>query len=452
MNMNSTDEERREYRRKRRARNQALAYISLLVFIAIVIVGVLFLFNKTMNIWSSDKSKDVADNSKELPEEPETPPIVIVEPEPIEDDPVDEVSPEEQLLNEMVNSYIEQMDLQEKVAGLFIITPEQLTGYDKVTVGGNATKEALEQIPIGGLIYFSKNIANYQKFTDMLQKTKEFSKYPIFLCVDEEGGKVSRVANGLKECNGVDSPSVIGATGEPANAYAAYLQVAGYLDQVGINVDFAPVADVRTAMNKLFDLRSFGDDPLSVAEFIDGAVLGLQEGGISACLKHFPGHGATEGDSEVGLAVTNRTLEEMRESEFLPFISGIEQGVDFIMVGHISAPAITGDNTPSTISKKVITGILRNELGYDGIIITDAMNMKAITEYYLPGDAAVLAFEAGADIILMPENYEEAYEAMLDAVANGAISEERIDESLRRIYRVKCKNMVATSYDEIGNE
>ena len=177
---------------------------------------------------------------------------------------------------------------------------------------------------------------------------------------------------------------------------------------------------------------------------VAGAVEGLQSAGVSACLKHFPGHGDTAGDSHTGAAETDRTKEEMAAAEFLPFQSGIEAGADMVMVGHISAPNLTGgEKVPASLSEEIITGILRSELGYDGIIITDAMNMAAVTDYYEADVAAIMALKAGADMILMPEDFQQAYEGVLQAVQDGTVSQERVDDSLKRIYRVKLRDRVA---------
>lgn len=157
-------------------------------------------------------------------------------------------------------------------------------------------------------------------------------------------------------------------------------------------------------------------------------------------MKHFPGHGNTEADSHDGMASTDKTIEEMRETEFLPFKAGIEQGVDFIMVGHITAPNVIGDETPSNLSSMMVTEVLRNELGFNGIAITDAMNMKAITDKYAADEAAILRIQAGIDMILMPEDFEVAYNGVLEAVKTGKLSEDRINESIGRIYRVKYKD------------
>ena len=279
----------------------------------------------------------------------------------------------------------------------------------------------------------------------------QYSKYPLFLGVDEEGGTVSRIGGNVTGVGKIESADKLGEQ-ETQNTYIAYEKMGSYLEQIGINLNFAPVADLDTDINKLFDARSFGQDPVSVSEFVKMAVLGLKEHSLTVCLKHFPGHGATKGDSETGMAVTDRTLEEMRESEFLPFIAGIEGGADMVMIGQISVPQITGTNVPASLSKEVVTDILKNELGFGGIIITDAMNMPSITDYYLSGEAAVMALQAGVDMILMPEDFEAAYQAVLDAVTQGVLTEDRINESLRRIYRVRCAEMAVRSLDELENQ
>ena len=323
------------------------------------------------------------------------------------------------------------------------MTPEQLTGVSQVVAAGDATRESLEKYPVGGLIYFAQNIQSENQLKEMLSNTASYSLFPLFFGVDEEGGKVARVADALKLDKTLPMGE-IGAAGDTQAAYDAYQNIGGYLSSYGFNVDFAPVADVLTNVdNTVIGNRAFSSDAGVAAQMVSSAVTGLQETGVSACLKHFPGHGDTAGDSHTGAAQTDRTKEEIEAEEFLPFQSGIEAGADMIMVGHITAPNLTdGDSLPASISEKIITGVLRNELGYQGIIITDAMNMGAITEYYKSDVAAIMALKAGADMVLMPENFEEAYQGVLDAVVDGTVSEERIDDSLRRIYRVKLKSRV----------
>ena len=227
--------------------------------------------------------------------------------------------------------------------------------------------------------------------------------------------------------------------GDYVAAYAAGAAIASYLKEYGFNLDFAPVADVLTNPdNTVIGDRSFGSDPALVSQMVAAAVRGFQENGVNACIKHFPGHGDTAGDSHDGQVETDRTLEEMQMAEFLPFTAGIEAGVDMVMVGHISAPGLTdGDKVPASMNEKIITGVLREQLGYNGVVITDAMNMSAITQYYAADEAAVKALKAGADMILMPEDFTTAYNGVIAAVQDGTIAEERVNDSLKRIFRVK---------------
>ena len=168
-------------------------------------------------------------------------------------------------------------------------------------------------------------------------------------------------------------------------------------------------------------------------------VQGMQEQGVSASLKHFPGHGDTSEDSHAEMAVSKKTADELRNMEFLPFKAGIEAGVDMVMIGHISVPAITGSDIPASLSEQIITGCLREELGYQGIVVTDSMSMGAIVNTYTSADAAVRALQAGCDMLLMPQDFQAARQAVLDAVKDSVLSEERLDESLRRIFRVKLR-------------
>ncbi len=350
----------------------------------------------------------------------------------------------EDALNDMIEDMIAGMTLEQKAAGLFFVTPEQLTGVGQAVQAGEGTKEALAKYPVGGLIYFSQNIQSEEQLKEMLSNTASYSMYPLFLGVDEEGGRVSRLSDALKLEN-VGPMAEIGAGGEEQAAQQAYEKIGTRLSEYGFNVDFAPVADVLTnAENTSIGDRAFSSDAETVGRMTAASVTGLQQTGVSACIKHFPGHGDTAADSHSGAAQTDRTREEMEAEEFVPFRSGIEAGTDLVMVGHISAPELTGgDNIPSSLSETVITGILRGELGYDGIIITDALNMGAITEYYEPDVAAIMALKAGADMVLMPEDFVQAYEGVLSALQDGTISQERADDSLRRIYRVKLRGRVS---------
>jgi len=278
----------------------------------------------------------------------------------------------------------------------------------------------------------------------MLENTLQYSQerigVPAFLCVDEEGGTVTRISGkGVIDVPYIDTMQSVGL-GEPEDAYAVGETIGSYLSELLFNVDFAPVADVATNPdNSVIGTRSFGSDAEVVSSMVASFVEGIQNQGVAATLKHFPGHGDTAEDSHVSRSTSYKTLEELWECELLPFAAGIEAGCRFVMVGHISLPNVTGDDTPATVSELLVTELLREEMGFDGIIVTDAMNMAAITDYYSSAEAAVAAVSAGADMILMPADFQSAYEGLVSAVNTGVLSEERIDESLRRILTVKLE-------------
>lgn len=429
------DMDRREFRRKRRIRNQVIAYISAIIILAIILTGAGLGIHRGIAAWNDKKqAEELQTQLEEMSADQEE--QVAVE-APVEtEEPVQE---EKSHLDEIVDSRIEEMPLEDKVAGLFIITPEALTGTDVAIKAGDTTKEKISQYAVGGLIYFKQNIKSADQLKEMISGTTNFSKYPLFIGIDEEGGSVSRIAeSGLAD--NVGSMGDIGASGDASKAKEAGSSIASYLSEYGFNLDFAPVADVILEGNTMIGDRSFGSNASDDATMVAACVEGLQEGGVSACLKHFPGLGSTTEDTHEGMATSEKTKEDFETTDFLAFQAGIDAGANFVMISHLSVPNITGDNTPCSISDKMITNILRGELGFNGIVITDAMNMKAITDYYTADEAAIKALQAGADMILMPENFETAYQGVLDAVNNGTLTEERIDESLRRIYRVKYKD------------
>lgn len=436
-------DERREYRRKRRIRNQAIAYVTVAVVLAALIGGAAFgISTVTKKVVERKQAEELAKQLEEIQEEP-----AVVEPPVAEEEPEAETE-EVDWLEEMVAAAIAEMPIEDKVAGLFMVTPEQITGVDQAIQAGDGTKEALDQYAVGGLIYFDKNIKDKEQLTEMLANTKSMSKYPLFLGVDEEGGSVTRVAGSSIEAPEVGDMAEIGAGGDTMAAYNSGATIASYLYELGFNLNFAPVADVVTdAENSAIGKRSFGGDPTMVGDMVSSMVMGMQETGISSCLKHFPGIGSASEDTHEGTVIIEKSADELKASDFVPFRSGIDAGARFVMVGHASLPNVIGDNTPCSLSEEVITNMLRGELGYNGIVITDALNMSAITETYASEEAAVAALQAGADMLLMPEDFEAAYEGVLQAVNEGAITEERVNESLKRIYRVKYRDRV----DQSGN-
>lgn len=369
------------------------------------------------------------------------------EPEEVKEIKTEEVKePEksaEELLEEQIDKMIADMSLEERVLQLFVITPEALTRVDTVVAAGEATKEAIIERPVGGLIYFQKNLQNPEQVKEMLSNTYQYYREagaPVpFLSVDEEGGSVARI--GGQSAFGVErlpDMRVIGENGNVEEAKRVGDVIGSYLSELGFNLDFAPDADVLTnPQNEVVKKRSFGSDAELVSRMSMAVVKGLEEHGIYATLKHYPGHGATLSDSHKGYAYTDKTLEELMEEELIPFKEGISEDIHFIMVAHISVPEITKDTVPCSLSPYMVTDVLREQLGYQGIVITDAMNMGAISQEYNSKEASVMALKAGVDLVLMPTDFEEAYQGVLSAIEEGELTEERIDESVRRVLRVK---------------
>ncbi len=342
--------------------------------------------------------------------------------------------------NMSIDEILASMTLEEKVWQLFIVTPEQLTGAGCVVQAGQTTAQALKDKPVGGIIYFAQNLETKSQTSTMLSAAQGFAKdasgIGLFMAVDEEGGLVARCAKALGTTKLQDMASY-GARNDAAEAYQIGQTLGNDIGALGFNVDFAPVADVDLCDGNELGSRIFSSDPYVVANMVENVVKGLQDTGVSATLKHFPGLGAEDGNSHDDVhVIIDRTLEELRSAEFVPFEAGIAAGTEFIMVGH-QIVTCAGDQLPSDLSYTVVTEYLRHELGYDGIAVTDSHVMNTISGTYSSGEAAVLAISAGMDIVLMPADVEASVDAVCAAVSSGRISEARIDESAARILREK---------------
>ncbi len=431
-------QEKRETRRKRRIRNQILAYAAVAAFVIAFAAGIVFgvhYLTKESRRQEQQKQDQVdqvlgeEESIEESAKESETVPEVV------------ELTPE-QKLDDIVNAGIEVMPLEDKVAGLFIVTPESITGVTTAVKAGDGTKEALTRYSVGGIIYRTKNIQNAEQFKEMIETTKLYSNYPLFIAVEDEGGSISPLAEkGLTDKQ--EGAAALAGNGGADKAYAAGAAIGGYLKEYGFNLNLAPVADLNSVDHSVMKDRAYGSEAEKVSPYVASMVQGLKEQQITACLKHFPGMGSTDQDTDEGLASTDRSAEDFKANEFAVFQAGIEAGADMVMVSHMAAPSLAGDNTPCSMSAAVVTDLLRREMGFDGVIITDSMSIAAVSDYYEAGEAAVLALRAGCDMILMPEDFEKAYNGVLEAVQTGAISEERINDSLRRVYRIKYADRVA---------
>jgi beta-N-acetylhexosaminidase len=342
------------------------------------------------------------------------------------------------------------MTLREKVGQLFCVRPEafdvalEWDTYTKIaTYQLQAVNEQMVKVnaeyPAGGIILFAHNIKDEPQLAAFMEDLRAFNGDPLFY-IDEEGGRVARIGNNENfQVEKFPAMGEIGRSGDTKNALRAGKVIGGYLRHYGFDVDLAPVADVNTnPKNPVIGARAFSDDPKVAADMVTAFLKGLDEAGVAGCVKHFPGHGDTQTDSHYGYAQTTKTWEEMLSCEMVTFKAAIKAGVPMIMTAHIGTPGVSGDELPATVNPVILTDKLRNELGYKGVIITDGMAMGAITRQYNSAEAAILSLQAGADIILGPKDFIEAFDAVLAAVENGTLSEERIDESVRRVLTLKA--------------
>lgn len=353
-------------------------------------------------------------------------------------------------IEQKVEQQLSSLTLKQKVCQMFFVRPEAMyLSVEEVDRGkmteaklsslDNEMRRFCEEYPVGGVCLFAHNIINPQQLSAFTSDLHSLPLRPL-LCVDEEGGRVARIANndafGL---NRFESMGAIGSTKDPQKAYDAANYIGSYVHQYGFDIDFAPVADVNTNPdNVVIGARAFSDDPNVAASMVTSYLNGLWDAGVYGCVKHFPGHGDVKGDTHTGYVATQKSWDEMQQCEMITFRTAIRHGVRLIMTAHIATPGITGNDLPATMSPVILTDKLRGELGYKGLIITDAMEMGAISQHYNSAESAVGTIKAGADIVLLPQNLREAINAVISAVKSGEIPESRINESVRRILTMKA--------------
>ena len=300
--------------------------------------------------------------------------------------------------------------------------------------------------PVGGIIYFAANLVDADQTTQMIADAKqcalEACGIPLLVGIDEEGGTVLRV--GGRDGFGIaaiGNMSDVGATGDLSYAEEVAADIGSYLHDLGFTNDLAPVADVANNPEAtLMRWRSFGSDPQLVADMVAAQVRGFRSQGIIACAKHFPGLGGSEGDPHGRTVYIHKTLEEMEQVELVPFAAAISEGIPMIMVGHISWPEYIGSELPTSVSPEVMGDLLRDRMGFKGVIVTDSLDMGAVSESYGQERLAAEVFLAGADALLMPADFDAAYAGVLDAVYSGEIGERRLDQSVFRIVWMKLAN------------
>lgn len=337
--------------------------------------------------------------------------------------------------NEMdeIDLKLEKMSLEEKVGQMIIVSAKW-----QGTSLSESFRSVLDNVKPGGIIMFADNVSNYQQLITYMDEINETADISLFWSIDQEGGTIQRLTTDNVGAINIPSMYYLGQTNDTDLAFNVGKVMGEELRVFGFNMDFAPVADVWTnPENMVIGKRAFGDNTLVVSKMIIPFAKGLESTGVIAVYKHFPGHGDTQTDSHYSLPVITKTKEELLNNEIIPFKEAIDNGAQVIMVGHLAVPALTGDNvTPTSLSKETITDFLKGELGYSGLVITDALNMKAL-DVYSNKERCVKAVLAGVDLLLAPEDPEEAKEAIVDAVRDGEISEEAINNSVRKILELK---------------
>lgn len=347
----------------------------------------------------------------------------------------------EAVLNQLVQDALSAMTLDQKIAALFMVRPEEL---GDLTAPGDHLEENYSSYPVSGVIFFAKNLIDAEQTKEYIADMQLLSGIPLLIATDQEGGRISRFSPETFDVPVLPSMYEIGQSGRPERAYEAMKATGESLKALGFNVDFAPVADIwSNPLNTVIGDRAFASTADGVAPFVRQAVRGLEDASIASCVKHFPGHGETEADTHTGTAVSNVDARTLRERELGPFAAGIEEGCPMVMVAHIKLPNVTGDDLPASLSPAIVQGILRDEMGFEGVVITDSLQMGAVTEFFSPEEAPVMALKAGCDILLMPEDLPRAFNGIKAAVEAGQITESRIDESVLRILKLRLKYGVA---------
>lgn len=387
------------------------------IILVIVAISVCLLFMRSNDTNQQPKKSEIAPTKKEE-----------------EVDQVEELPTEESIIGDQ----LAEMSLDEKIGQLII------AGLEGTEVT-EQTRTLIDTYHIGGFIFFKPNLESPEQSRQLVNDLKALNAdndIPLFLAVDQEGGEVTRLP-GLEQ---MKTNGEIGSSYEAGFSYDTGKLLAAQLHAFGMQVNFAPSVDVNSnPNNSVIGNRAFGSDPNVVSEHGVQMMKGMQDENIITSVKHFPGHGDTNEDSHETLPIIEKTQEELAEIELIPFEETIEVGADMVMIAHILLPKLDTSH-PATLSKEVVTDLLRKEMEYDGVVVTDDMTMGAIVNDYGLDEASVMAVKAGVDIILMAhgdENVQKTFTALKDAVENGDITEKRIDESVQRILLLKNKYELA---------
>lgn len=325
---------------------------------------------------------------------------------------------------------LSELTLEEKVGQMFMCGIQD----------ENHLLSLINNLKVGGIIYFNRNVNDAKDALELSNKIKSISKIPLFISIDQEGGIVSRIKKNITEVSG---NMAIAATNNKENAYKISKILAEELSQLGINMNLAPVVDINNNPNNpVINVRSYGENPNMVTDFGLKSLNGYKEKNIIAVAKHFPGHGDTDTDSHTLLPIVDYNENRLNNMELIPYKRMIPEGLDGIMVSHILFSKICNDNKPATLSYDIITKLLKQKLNYKGLIITDCMEMQAITDNYGMEDAVIASILAGVDIIAISHTLDlqdKAIKAVIESVKNGVIDEDIINQAVNKILKYKKK-------------
>ena len=333
------------------------------------------------------------------------------------------------IIDEFLNSLLNNMSLLEKIGQMVMID------YRNVTEMTKEFETLLIKYNPGGFILFKSNIDNYKQTNKLLNDIKEIGDIKPIIAVDQEGGRVQR----LDERVGFDKyPAMMELSNDCEKAFQLGFKMGSELRELGIDMNMAPVLDIFSNIeNRVIGDRAFGRDPEIVFRMALAYASGLRDANVLAVGKHFPGHGETLVDSHIDLPILNKTFEELKLLELIPFREAINKKIPGIMIGHIAVPKVTNEMLPASLSKKMINDLLRKNMGYQGIIMTDSLKMKALTKYFTNEEIYLSSVLAGNDMLVMPDNIRKIYEVIYRGVHDGRIAEEQINKAVFRILKTK---------------